>query len=258
MVLKKVAKTGLSLLALLAIALPQAQAEEASKPLKIPGLRVAQLDSDDSYDPFADYSEFDEAQDEEADINFFRHGRFVTLGFLGGLRGFTENLGKIYKQGPVFGAYISYFFDLRFALQFSYLMSDHNFSIKKDADSGTGSVSISQFGLDLKYYINTQNVTKGLAKFNPYIIGGFASVQRTTSLKKVDGFGKDNATGWNIGLGIELPMMRNKMFFGAQGVYQLVNFANENTEIEFDSGTKTGTFPKGDSYTMVGILGVNF
>ena len=30
----------------------------------------------DAYDPFVDYSEFEEVSEEEADINFFRNGRF--------------------------------------------------------------------------------------------------------------------------------------------------------------------------------------
>lgn len=258
--LKKVAKAGLILLVLGVLAHPVAQADEVAKKVSIPGLRYAQLDSEDSYDPFADYSEFDEAQDEEADINFFRNGRFVTLGFTAGMRGFTGGLNKMYTSSATFGAYISYFFDLRFALQFGYLTSDHTFNIKSASsiNSGKGNVGVSQFGLDLKYYINTQNVTKGLARFNPYVIGGFASVQRTTSIQGVEGFGKDTATAWNLGAGIELPLMRNKMYFGGQAVYQLVNFADENTEIVFDDQERTGQFPNGDSWTALAILGVNF
>ena len=34
---------------------------------------------EESFDPFSDYSEFDESSDEEADINFFRNGRFLTV-----------------------------------------------------------------------------------------------------------------------------------------------------------------------------------
>ena len=41
---------------------------------------LAQTDPEEAYDPFTDYSEFDEASDEEADINFFRNGRFFTVG----------------------------------------------------------------------------------------------------------------------------------------------------------------------------------
>src|ERR1700733_14940788 len=54
--------------------------------LKAPphSLLLAQSDADDAYDPFADYSEFEETMDEEEDINFFRNGRLMTLGFLAG------------------------------------------------------------------------------------------------------------------------------------------------------------------------------
>lgn len=237
----------------------------AADELDIPGLRVAQFDADDTYDPFADYSEFDEAQDEEADINFFRNGRFVTIGFTGGMRGFTGGLGEMYQTSTAFGLYLSYFFDLRFAMQFSFLTSDHRFDLtsRQSGKKANGNVGITAFGLDLKYYLNTQNVTKGLAKFNPYIIGGFARVDRTTSLQaegggSVPGFGKEGAMGFDLGAGIELPMLRNKMYFGAQGMYQIVNFANENTEVQFDLADRTGKFPNGDSFTVLGILGVNF
>lgn len=222
--------------------------------------RLAQFDADDTYDPFADYSEFDEAQEEEADINFFRNGRFVTVGFMGGMRGFTEGMGTMYQTSPGFGLYLSYFFDLRFALQFSFLTSDHKFQIKSN-QSGvrqTGNIGITSFCLDMKYYLNTQNVTKGLAKFNPYLIAGFARIDRTTNLSGISGFGKEGAMGFDLGAGIELPMLRNKMYFGGQAMYQLVNFQNENTMVTFYTGDRTGKYPNGDTYTFLGVIGVNF
>lgn len=234
------------------------QAHADANEVQIPGYRVAQFDADDTYDPFADYSEFDEAQDEEADINFFRNGRFVTVGFTGGIRDFTGGLGEIYNPAPAFGLYLSYFFDLRFALQFSFLTSDHGFHISSPTQKGSGNIGITSFGFDLKYYLNTQNVTKGLAKFNPYIIGGFARVDRTTSIENVAGFSKEGAMGFDLGAGIELPMLRNKMYFGGQALYQLVSFANENTEIKFDNNESTGKYPNGDTFTLLAILGVNF
>ncbi len=233
--------------------------------LQLPGFQLAQFEADDTYDPFADYSEFDEAQDEEADINFFRNGRFVTVGFMGGFRGFTEGLGGMYRPATRFGLFLSYFFDLRFALQFSFLTSDHTFRVvgSNPDQVARGNVSITTFGLDIKYYVNTQNVTKGLAKFNPYFIAGFARVDRTTSLQDpggdvLPGFGREGAMGFDFGIGIELPMLRNKMYFGGQAMYQLVNFQNENTEIRFNSGEQTNKYPNGDIWTALGIIGVNF
>ena len=249
---------GLLLTALaLAVRVPRAHADD-TRNLHIPGLKVAQFDADDTYDPFADYSEFDEAQEEEADINFFRHGRFVTLGVLGGMRGWTQGLSTIYTTAPDFGLFLSYFFDLRFALQFSFQISNHSFHVSNATESATGSIGIDSFGVDMKYYINTQNVTKGLAKFNPYFIGGFSHVDRTTTIDGVQGFGKEGCMAFDLGAGIELPMMRNKMFFGAQAMYQLINFQDKNTQIVFADGAQTGLYPNGDSYTLLGILGVNF
>jgi hypothetical protein len=43
-----------------------------------------------------------------------------------------------------------------------------------------------------------------------------------------------------------------------QVMYQLVNFQNENTEVVFAGNDRTGKYPNGDSYTLLGVLGVNF
>ena len=221
--------------------------------------QVAQFDADDTYDPFADYSEFDEAQDEEEDINFFRNGRFLTLGFTGGARGFTSGLGNMYQPAGAFGLFLCFFFDLRFAMQFTFLTSSHAFHVQgKSGNSASGTIGIDSFDLNLKYFVNTQNVTKGLAKLNPYIIGGFARVDRTSTIQGVEGFAKEGAMAFDLGVGIELPLFRNKMFFGAQVLYQLINFQDENTEIVFVNGDRTGKFPNGDSFTGLAILGVNF
>lgn len=239
--------------------LSQAHAEDDFKHLDIPGLKVAQFDADDTYDPFADYSEFDEAQDEEADINFFRHGRFVTVGFIGGMRGFTQGSANLFRPAPDFGLFLSYFFDLRFALQFTFNTSDHAFYVKGEGGKdASGTIGMTQFALDMKYYVNTQNVTKGLAKFNPYFIGGIARMDRTIHVDGTNMPGKEGALAWDLGAGIEFPMLRNKMYFGAQAMYQLLNFPDKNSEIQFDGKVPTHAYANGDTYTLLAILGVNF
>lgn len=222
---------------------------------------LAQADGDESYDPFSDYSEFDEASDEEADINFFRNGRLFVLGFQGGYRTFTDVLGKLYMPGPTYGLFMTFFFDLRFALQFAFLTGDHSYEFKTDAGKITGNVSMTFLDLSLKYFINTQNVTRGLADLNPYILGGFSQVYRTLSLKGTGDSAHDATMGLHIGGGIEIPLMRKKAFFGIQGMYRYFNFkdANQNaidpnTQVEATPATK----PHGNSYDITGILGLNF
>lgn len=220
---------------------------------------VAESDVDDSYDPFSDYSEFDEASDEEADINFFRNGRFVTVGFALGMRGFTGNLNKLYGSGPTYGLFLSYFFDMRLALELGFQTGDHNFEISNATERLAGNVSLTFIHMNLKYYFNTQNVTRGLADLNPYILGGFSQVYRTYTIEGGDVPSREATVGVNGGLGIEIPIMRRKAFFGAQATYRYVNFKDENTPISNSStGTNFGVKPQGDSFDLLGILGMSF
>lgn len=224
------------------------------------GKLIVQADGEDSYDPFADYSEFEESMDEEEDLNFFRNGRLMTVGFLVGYRGWTQTLNQIYTSNPTFGLFLSYFFDLRFAMQFGYMQSDHQLYIPalNGATSIQGTVNISDISFLLKYYFNTQNVTRGLADLNPYIVGGFSQIYRTAVVTGNDKFAKDSAFGFDAGAGIEIPMLRNKMYFGAQLMYQLINFADEGNTITDANDVSTGVQPKGDSWNFLCILGINF
>ena len=226
----------------------------------------AQYDSDE-YDPFADYSEFEEASEEEADIHFFRNGRFFNLGFLFGQRGFTESMGQLYTSSPNYGIFLTFFFDLHFATQFTFLTGDHPFSLYYSPTVyRTGNVSMTEKHISLKYYFNTQNVTKGLANLNPYLIGGISMLDRTFFVTDPNSSessipSRDGVFGAHLGAGLEVPMMRNKMYFGLQAVYQYANFPQENSAIRLSgpSGVITTNFvPQGDVYNLTAILGINF
>lgn len=220
---------------------------------------VAETDGDDSYDPFSDYSEFDENSDEEADINFFRNGRFFTFGFAGGVRSFTGNLGGIYGSSPTYGLYLSYFFDLRLAMQVGFETGDHPMSLSTVTGKNlSGNVSNTLLNFDLKYYFNTQNVTRGLADLNPYIIAGFSQNYRTVTVAGEEGFGRDAAMAVDGGVGLEIPLMRKKAYFGIQGVYHYVTFKDENQPIILSDQTPTNVKPSGDHYDIMGIIGLNF
>lgn len=217
-------------------------------------------DSTDVYDPFIDYNEFEVADEEEADINFFRHGRLMTMGLLVGRRNLTEDMREVYKDATVFGLYLSYFFDLRFALQFSYITGNHAIDFTSPLNKKvSGDASTSSLGVDLKYYINTQNVTTGLAALNPYVIVGISSVSRESKVDSRPEFAKDSAMAFDVGAGMEMPFMRNKAYLGIQAMYQLVNFKDESSQIILDNGADpTGIHPTGDFVTLLGIIGMNF
>ena len=235
-----------------------------SSPVLAKSYLLAQSDPDEAYDPFIDYSEFDEASDEEADINFFRHGRFFTVGLVGGQRDFTGNFKGAYSGAPTFGVLLTYFFDFRFALTFGFLTGDHAVSFNTvDLSGGTnrsyaGNVSLTDLNFDLKYYFNTQNITRGLADLNPYMLGGFSQFYRTYTITGIEGLSRDATMGVDLGGGIEIPLMRKKAFLGLQGAYHYVNFADESKEFVNSGTEKLSKTLSGDLYDVLVILGINF
>lgn len=222
-------------------------------------LLLAENEVDDSYDPFSDYSEFDEASDEEADINFFRHGRFLTMGFDFGMRGFTGELNKLYSSGPTYGLFLAYFMDMRSALELGFNTGDHKFALTSPNGNLNGNVSMTFINLNYKYYFNTQNLTRGMGALNPYILGGFAQVFRTYTLEGADNFSRESTTGLNAGLGFEVPIMRKKAFIGAQAIYRYVNFRDENSTLKNPTaGIDYGVKPSGDTFDITAIVGLSF
>ena len=220
----------------------------------------AQIDPDESYDPFTDYSEFDEASDEEADVNFFRNGRFFTVGLAAGPRLFTENMAKAYGQGPNFGLLISYFFDLRLAFTLGMMTGDNSVTLSTISKDYNGSVSFTSMNFNLKYFLNTQNVTKGLADLNPYIVGGFSQHYRSYNIPELDATSRESTMGTDLGVGLEIPLMRRKAFLGLQATYHYINFGDENKEFLNTGSGQQRLVNKvnGDLYDLLLILGMNF
>jgi len=225
---------------------------------------------DSTFDPFSDYSEFEEGSEEEADINFFHNGRFFSIGLLGGYESFTDTLGEIYAPSFQFGLFLEYFFDLKLAMQIAYITASHSVSIDSGAPqpgvpSGvyTGSIALSHFEFDLKYYLNTQNVTRGLAALNPYLLVGASTYTRKTNINGSGGEVDDSAFGAQAGAGIEIPLMHNSAFFGIQATYNYIAFPGQGTPITvFNPATQATTnlnlTPNGDALSLMGILGMSF
>lgn len=220
----------------------------------------AQYEGDDVYDPFADYSEFEENSQEEADINFFRNGRFFNVGLLLGGRIFTGGMAEFVEPAVAPGLALTYWFNLRLALQFSYTYSQHIlgpiFADRTDPSAQVfeGQVSVNTLAFDLKYYFNVNNVTRGLADLNPYVLVGFSQSTRNFSLVEETQVAKDDGAGFDIGVGFEVPVAQNEMFVGFQFVYTYVNFGTENQPYP----TNPPVFLDGDILNANFVFGLNF
>lgn len=212
------------------------------------------LQAQDAFDPFIDYSEFEAANEEEADINFFRNGRFLTLSIPVTQTQFTSSMGNIMKAGTATGLNISYFFDLRFALQITLLNSQHAYS---DPEGSTGNLKMNSTLVSAKYFFNMQNVTKGLADWNPYVIAGVSQAYRklSRSTSNTTGYAQDGGSGFHIGGGVEVPILSNKMFIAVETKYTLISFPDENKPISTNPGAIS---VEGDLLDFGVALGINF
>lgn len=219
-----------------------------------------EMNFEDNYDPFADYSEFTEATSEEADINFFKHGRMISVAGALGLHGHTGNLGKYNTRDPMMGLVATYFFSLRFAIQGSFYTTTHQQEIPDGSTTHKARVRLNTWSAHAKYFLNTQNMTRSLGDLNPYILGGISQVRRQTMTSYSIMNGLDGSLTFDAGFGFEYMFNRRKNFIGLTALYQYADFPNENQEIPSSStgGGSTGIKLSGDIFWLVLSVGVNF
>lgn len=235
--------------------------------------QTSSTDVDESFDPFADYNEFEQQSEEEADIHFLRNGRYLTLAFLSGYRSFLGGgFTKAYQGQIDYGVEFSYFFDLQVAGSLAYSTGDHPVFFRSYTDPGytviskeySGSVNIQMIDFHIKYYFNTDNITKGLADLNPYTLVGTGYYIRSYSLSETLGAEPDKVVGFKLGAGIEIPLLKRRAYLGLQSTYRYVQFPDENNEFIDEGGESTPLLrpvsPRldGDIYELNVILGMNF
>ncbi len=229
---------------------------------------VAQNDSSKSeelnaYDPFADYSEFENTAEEQENINFFQTGRFLTLGAVGGVQLFTMNMAVLYQTGPAFGGYLNYFFDLNFALQFALTASTHAVALKNESGKPfIGAADFISMGIDFKYFLDKNLFNKNFSWLQPYFFLGVFNTNLTMVATFTDqaGYSEDTGYGLNMGLGLEFQFLR-KIHFGLQYAFQFVTLEQEAIPLLLNVGNaaqNTNFRPYGDWMTITMLLGVNF
>lgn len=225
-------------------------------------------EADESFDPFSDYNDFEQESEEEADINFLKNGRYLTLALVGGYRGFTGGFSQAYTGNIDYGVQFNYFFDLNLALGFGYTTGDNDVAFNSYYGSGgvkssySGNVNIQIIDIHLKYYLNTDNVTKGLADLNPYTLIGTGFYTRTYNLNREVPADPDKVFGFRLGAGLEIPLVRRNFYLGLQAIYNYVQFPDENKNaIEEETSNPPYLISpslNGDIFEIQTILGVNF
>ena len=230
-----------------------------------PPLLFAKQGSFETFDPFVDYNEFQDVEMEREGIKFLKTGRLLTLSVFGGYEGMTFSMRRLYGDALLTaGAAISFFFDLQLAMQLGLI-----FPRKRYLSILQTYPSFSSYYLDFKYYFSKQNLIKGLAFLNPYLIfgpfllkvRGFAeglpaagpAPPKVVTAPAAGGAGEppkpppaggkftkgelDNVkehskAGFKAGLGIETPLFK-KAFIGLEISYSYVPLPFHGQDLSF-------------------------
>jgi outer membrane protein W len=194
-------------------------------------------------DPFGDPANYEFAEDEKEDKDFFHLGRYLMLGFDFGAGIFTQGLGQSTDPGFFTGVRLVYFFDRHLGMEAAAHYASHldilNPSTAAFANIDTQLVPIT---LSFRYYFETKDSPRAFAVANPYLVLGAGAylrnqkvlAQQNLAFNSSDGFTSN--FGLNGGPGVEFDIYRRHVYLGADVRFHLVFFEDESTGITTESG----------------------
>lgn len=211
-------------------------------------------------DPFGDPGNYEFAEDEKEDKEFFHLGRYLMLGADLGVGIFTGELGKSTPPAFFAGLKLLYFFDKAIALEAAGHFANHLQTVQPDTahllELETIMVPLT---LGFRYYFDVRNAPKAIAIANPYLAlgaGGYMRIQNVmgTPTNASTNVGNTNTTsfGGYGGGGVEFSIYRRHLYLGIDLRYHFVFFLDE-ADAYFTEGDRAG-----DYVTSVLTLTYNF
>lgn len=201
--------------------------------------------------PFTEYGEFNEEENEAAETKFFQFGRFFGFSLGVGYEGVTGNRGLLYQGGfPVLDFKLHYWFDFNLALDLDVYTANHSFST---ADRGGIEVNLLRFGIDLKYYIDTRNLSSQISAASPYLLVGIGPMTKTENYSNQSLTAPPSETSFALcaGGGLEFTISPRRSFFELEGKVQYARYVDTATQVYSNLGIDdlTGLF-----YTVTGNI----
>lgn len=191
--------------------------------------------------PYTQYGEFNSDEDEAEDTKFFQYGRFYGVSLGVGYEGATGNKGTLYNGGlPAFEFKVQYWFDFNLALTLGVYTVKHSFIGVLDADAAGNAntpasrheINIFKVGADLKYYIDTKDLSAAITFAGPYLTAGFGSYSRTlTDSAAADSPDQETSLGFNFGGGLEFTLKPKKTYFNLESKFHVVNFQGDDSGV---------------------------
>jgi hypothetical protein len=233
---------------------PPAAQEDPNAPQSTPPTesKINKSEEDDySTTPFTNYGEFNENEDEEADSKFFQYGRFfgVSLGL--GAELLDGSRGALWQGGfPMVDFKLHYWFDFQMALDLGFFTAQQFYDTTVKG-LGHVDVNIVHVGVDVKYYIQTKNLSSALSFANPYLLAGAGSFSKTENSQAQGTQDPDTSLGISLGLGMEFVISPRKSYFEIEAKGHLVVFKDTYTTNFQATGLPNLT---GNFYTLSGSV----
>lgn len=229
------------------------QEENSSSPSSQDQPNKAEQSEEEDYSttPFTSYGEFHSLADEEADSKFFQYGRFfgVSLGI--GAQIVDGNRGALWQGGfPVVDFKLHYWFDFNVALDLGFFTAQQFF---QTTAQGLGHVDVNMVhaGVDIKYYLQTRDLSSAISFASPYLLAGVGSFSKTQNSNAQASQDNDTSLGISLGAGLEFVISPRKTYFQVEGKFHTVTFKDTFTTLFQSVGVPNLT---GNFYTVTGGL----
>lgn len=213
-------------------------------------------------DPFGDPANYEFAEDEKEDKEFFHLGRYLMFGIDFGVGIFTGGLGRTVEPGPYVGARLVYFFDKAIAFEAAAHYSNHLDKVVAGSAELQIDTNMIPITLGFRYYFDTKNAPKAIAIANPFLaFGGGIYMRNQNVIAATGGFeveGANDATTSNFGGygggGVEFAIYRRHIYLGVDARYHFVFFTDESADFR-----QPGLVDRsGDYFTTCLTLTYNF
>lgn len=199
-------------------------------------------------DPFGDPSQYEFADDEKEDKEFFHLGRFLMIGIDLGVGIYTGDLGQTVSPGAYGGAHLLYFFDKSISFEVGF----HYGYQTRFVSSGANTVDIDIETIPItggfRYYFDIASAPKAIAIANPYLAAGAGiytkneTVIGSVGTAPPSSTASDSAFGGYLGAGVEFDVYHRHFFVGLDLRYHLVFSSDQDTASYLISPAASGDF----------------
>ena len=193
-------------------------------------------------DPFTSFDDEETAFEEENLERFFSFGRFLHLSLYGSTVMPMGPMSEIYTAGFGAGGSITYFIDWNIAITFDVSLNILPIDmVLNDYPEGIqGSAYLSATNVYLKYYFNFFDISKFIAKLNPYfklgaglyILSDNIDVNETITDIGFSPARTAIAPGIVVGLGIEYNLYKKMFLLSLDANYHYTMFSPTNPNVE--------------------------